>query len=179
MPDLTKAQPGWYCFKALPKKEHIAAGLLRRIEDIEAFCPRISKLKKTRRGKVRFVECLFPGYIFVHADLGNLYRRIRATQGIRDVVSFGDRLPVLPGSFIEELRQYVGDQEIHEVPEPELQPGQAVVITEGPFKDLAAVVSGQLDAHQRVALLLEFLGRQMEIHMPAKDLFVEDKSPHT
>ncbi|HSH09332.1 MAG TPA: transcription termination/antitermination NusG family protein [Oceanipulchritudo sp.] len=177
MPDLSKATAGWYCFKALPKKEHIAAELLRRIPEIETFCPRISYIKKTRRGKVKFVECLFPGYVFVQTDLRQTYRLIRATQGIRDVVAFGERVPLIPAAFIEELRQRLDEEQVRALPEPEIKPGQTVTITEGPFRNLQAIVSGQLDQRQRVALLLDFLGRQMEVSMPVDDLIVETEEP--
>jgi transcriptional antiterminator RfaH len=177
MPDLRETEPGWYCFKALPKKEHIAARMLQEVEGIETFCPRIAYLKKTRRGKVRFVECLFPGYIFIHAELKEFYRRIRATQGIRDVVAFGQRVPLIPSAFIEELRARIGDQSTRDMPEPVIEAGQKVIITEGPFKDLQAMVSGSVDSRQRVALLLDFLGRQMEISLSIGDVIPDSRDP--
>ena len=177
MPDFTKAQPGWYCFKALPKKEHIAARLLQQRDGLPAICPRIAYFKKTKRGKVRFVECLFPGYLFVRADLTEHYRLIRATQGIRDVVSFGDRLPRLPEAFIEDLKARLDAENVRPIPDPIIRAGQEVTIAEGPFRDWKAVVSGEMDATQRVALLLDFLGRQLEIRLPAKDVIVESEKP--
>jgi transcriptional antiterminator RfaH len=177
MPDLTQSAPGWYCFKALPKKEHIAAGLLRREAGLEALCPRIAYMKKTRRGKVRFVEPLFPGYVFINADLQEAYRRIRATSGIRDVVAFGSRLPRIPEAFIEELRARLDAENLRAIPEPVVKPGQEVVILEGPFKQWNAIVSGELDARQRVALLLDFLGRQLEIRVPVSDVLVDTENP--
>lgn len=177
MADLTQATPGWYCFKALPKKEHIASEILRREAGLETLCPRIAYMKKTRRGKVRFVEPLFPGYVFVNADLQATYRRIRATQGIRDIVAFGPRLPRLPEGFIDDLRQRLDAENLRALPEPVIRKGTKVSITEGPFKDWEAMVSGEMDARQRVAVLLDFLGRQMEIRIPASDVMVETDVP--
>ena len=134
MPDLTAAKLGWYCFNALPKKEHIAASLLNRVDGVEALCPRISYLKKTKRGRVRFVESLFPGYVFIRTDLAISYRIIRSTQGIRDVVSFGDRIPVLPDAYIADLKARIGDASTKELPEPVIMAGQEVIITEGPSR---------------------------------------------
>jgi hypothetical protein len=39
------------------------------------------------------------------------------------------------------------------------------------------MVSGEMDARQRVAVLLDFLGRQMEIRIPASDVMVETDVP--
>ena len=177
MPDLSATEPGWFCFKALPKKEHVAAELLRREAGLEVFCPRIAYHKKTRRGKVRFVEPLFPGYVFLNTNLHEEYRRIRATQGIRDVVSFGPRVPPVPAVFIEQLRARLNEENLREVPDPALRPGNEVVITEGPFRDWKAVIAGEVDARQRVALLLDFLGRQLEVRMETKDLLIPQESP--
>lgn len=177
MADLSNAEPGWYCFKALPKKEHIAAQLIRRDLELEALCPRISYFKKTRRGKVRFVEPLFPGYVFISADLKETYRRIRSVQGIRDIVAFGGRLPRLPDGFIDELKQRLDEENLKAIPEPVVKPGQEVTITEGPFRNWLAIVSGEVDARQRVAVLLDFLGRQMEIRVKAEDVMVETDQP--
>lgn len=179
MPDLSKTEAGWYCFKALPKKEHIAANLLSKVDGVEALCPRISYFKKTKRGKVRFIESLFPGYVFIKADLVEFYRIIRSTQGIRDVVAFGDRIPMMPEAFIEDLRQNIGEDSTKELPEPVIEAGQDVVIMEGPFKDIQAVVTGALDGHQRVALLLDFLGRQMEVSVPVDVVVPENREPKT
>lgn len=179
MPDLTGAKLGWYCFKALPKKEHIAANFLNKVDGVEALCPRISYFKKTKRGKVRFVESLFPGYVFVRTDLAHAYRIIRSTQGIRDVVSFGNRIPVMPDAYIDDLKTRVGEASTKELPEPVIIAGQEVIITEGPFKDLQAIVTGNLDGHQRVALLLNFLGRHLEISIPISDIMPEAREPKT
>jgi transcriptional antiterminator RfaH len=177
MPDFSKAEEGWYCFKALPKKEHIAARLIRSEVGLETLCPRITYSKNTRRGKVRFVECLFPGYLFIRADLAAAYRHIRSIQGIRDVVAFGDRLPRLPDGFIDELKQRLDAENLKAIPDPVVKPGQGVTITEGPFRNWQAIVTGEVDARQRVALLLDFLGRQMEIRVKTQDVIVETDQP--
>lgn len=179
MPDLGKLELGWYCFKALPKKEHIAAQLLSKVDNVEALCPRISYLKKTKRGKVRFVECLFPGYLFVRADLKDAYRHIRSIQGVRDIVSFGDRVPVLPDAFVADLKNRIGEENTRALPDPVIEAGQLVTVIEGPFKDLQAIVSGELSSQNRVALLLQFLGREMEISVPLESVIAEQEERKT
>lgn len=177
MPSIQNSEPGWYCFKALPKREHIAALSLSRELELQCFCPRIKYEKKTKRGPVHFVECLFPGYVFVNTNLQETYRRILATRGIRDVVAFGDRVPRVPNSLIDTIKAQLDETDLKEIPAPVLSPGKEVSIIEGAFKDLNAVISGQLDSRQRIAVLLNFLGREMEVTLPASSLFVEIDNP--
>src|SRR4029077_15110962 len=54
----------WFCLRAHPKREHIAAVGLRRQFGIGCFSPRVRFRKATRRGAVWFVEPMFPGYLF-------------------------------------------------------------------------------------------------------------------
>ena len=53
----------WRCLRARPKGEHLAAQHLRAA-GFEAFSPRIRHQKKTTRGRIWFVEAMFPGYLF-------------------------------------------------------------------------------------------------------------------
>jgi hypothetical protein len=52
----------WFCLRAEPKREHLAATALRRRFGIECLSPRLRFRKLTRRGPVWFVEAMFPGY---------------------------------------------------------------------------------------------------------------------
>lgn len=177
MLNIDQTEPAWYCFTALPKKEHQAALILQREAAIETFCPRIAYDKSTKRGKVRFVECLFPGYLFAFTDLRTDYRRIRATLGIRDVVAFGGQIPPVPNAFIDDLRSRMHEENLHAVPAPVLKVGQTVTVTEGPFRNWQAVISGELDGQQRIRLLLDFLGRQIEIKMHYDKVILPDAAP--
>lgn len=177
MPQLSESEEAWYCFQALTKKEHIAAEMIRTTMSLEVLCPRIKYAKVTQRGKVQFVEPLFPGYLFVRGDLKEYYRLIRATNGIRDVVMYGDRVPRVPESFIEELRKRLNEHDTREFREPDLEPGQRVHITSGPFARWEAIVAGKVRARNRVKLLLDFLGRQVEVSANVDEVISQVDSP--
>ena len=42
----TKEPKEWFCLRTQTKREHIAAAILDRLDEIEVFCPRISQIKK-------------------------------------------------------------------------------------------------------------------------------------
>jgi transcriptional antiterminator RfaH len=172
MPNLYDCELGWYALKASPKKEHLAAQLLGRTMEMEAFCPRLRYTKRTKRGPVKFVEALFPGYLFVRTELKDNYRRIMATGGVTGLVRYGENVPAVPDAFIEQLRERL-DGDIQEEPEVVLEPGQAVTIVEGPFKDWNAVVSGLVPARDRVAILLDFLGQTLELKVTPESLMID------
>ena len=93
----------WYCLSTQSKREHIAATNIKQRAGLESFCPRIAYKKKTRRGIVRFVEPLFPNYIFVHCAIEDHLRHLLAMQGVKHIVKYGERIPHLPAEFIDEL----------------------------------------------------------------------------
>src|ERR1039458_10254477 len=97
----------WFCIRSHPKHEHIAAAHLKREPDIEVYLPRVRFKRATRRGPVWFTEALFPNYLFARFDLAACLRRVCCARGVRGVVHFGDRWPIVPEGVIGELRATV------------------------------------------------------------------------
>ena len=85
-------------------------------------------------------------------------------RGVRGVVHFGEHWPAIPDGVIAELRATVGADEVHVIPD-EVQPGETVRISGGTFHGLTAVVTRVMSGRQRVAVLLEFLGRQTPVEL--------------
>ena len=156
--------PAWYCIRAQPKHEHIVAGHLKNEPRIEVYLPRIRFKRSTRRGAVWFTEALFPNYLFARFDLAESLRRLRHLSGVRGVVHFGDQWPTIPDGVIAKLRATVGADHVHVIHE-ELQPGETVEISGGVFHGLTAVVTRIMPGRERVAVLLEFLGRQTTVEL--------------
>ena len=171
------AEPVWCCLRSLPKHEHIAAMHLRRmVEDIEVFCPKLRIRRHTRRGVIPFVEALFPGYLFARFQVGQSMALIKATPGVRTIVSFGSWIPQLTDETITELRSYFDESEVHEVVE-ELTAGDEVSIAAGPFTGLTATVLKVQSASQRVQVLLDVLGRSTPVEVPRDHLTTTATKP--
>jgi transcriptional antiterminator RfaH len=164
--------PAWFCVRSQPKHEHIAAAHLARELDLEIYLPRIRFKRATRRGPVWFTEALFPGYLFARFDLAAGLRRVCHARGVRGVVHFGHRWPVVPEAVVEELRLTLGRDAVHVIRD-DLQPGEAVQIAGGVFHGLRAVVTRVMPSRERVAVLLEFLGRQTTVELPKEALIRE------
>jgi transcriptional antiterminator RfaH len=159
----------WFCLRAQPKREHIAAACLRQISDVEVFCPRLRFRKLTNRGPVWFIEAMFPGYLFARFDYANRNRLIRQGPGVNGFVQFGERLAMLPEPLINEIKSQTSGNEVVEI-NPELEPGRTVQLARGPFLGLEAVITRLIPARERVEILIEWMGRTLHAEASADDL---------
>ena len=161
--------PAWFCVRTHPKREAAAAAQLRCDLEIDVFLPLV-RFKRTLGSRAVWItEALFQNYIFARFELSSL-RRVRHARAVRGVVHFGDRYPTVPGEIIEDLRAKAGVEGVQVIGET-LSVGDEVRIAGGPFHDLEAVVARAGEGQpQRVALLLEFLGRQTMVEMSSEQL---------
>ena len=170
-------EPAWYCLQAQPKHEHIAAASLRMLEGVETYCPRIRYRKATRRGAVWFVEAMFPGYLFARFNFLDMHLAVRHANGVSTILHFGARVPRLDESHIASMRAlYAGTEQDVIVIDPEINPGSVVSIASGVFAGLETLVTKVLPAKQRVCVLLNFLGREVEAQIGHDELVCPEGS---
>src|SRR5215207_1186630 len=135
---LQQSEAYWFCLKAQPKHEHMAAAVLRKNLGIECLSPRIRFRKNTRRGPVWFVEAMFPGYLFARFVFAEIHRQVQASHGVSTIVRFGSRVASRPETTSASLREAAGAEEMI-VFSPEPRVGDTVQISEGAFLGLEAV----------------------------------------
>lgn len=162
----------WYCVRTQTKREHLAAEFLKGLEGVEVFCPRIKYRKATRRGKVWWVEPLFPGYVLARFSIENDERSVVFCQGVRGLVRFGSDVPAIPDSFVRSLREEIRarsleDDDLLSV-SPVIRIGDEVEIAHGPLQGMRGEIVKVAPAAERVKVLLDFLGQQQAVDI---DLF--------
>src|SRR4051812_49328947 len=172
LPDSVVEELSWFCVRSQPKHEHIAAGNLRRMLNIEVFNPRIRFKRPSKRGPVWVTESMFPSYLFAQFRWKSTLESVRHTFGVAGVVHFGHFWPVLGEETISELQQLVGGDDIRLV-EPSVKVGEQVEIAEGAFAGFQAIVTRVMPAQQRVAVLLDFLGRQSTVELTISGIIKE------
>lgn len=170
MPETPK--PAWYVVHSRPKCEHIAAGLMAGLEGVKTYCPRIRFQKSTRRGKVWFVEALFPSYFFAHFNAAEMLRAVKHSQSVIRVVGFGESLARVDDAVIEQIKAEMAEEDVRVV-EVGIEVGDIVELTEGPMRGLKGIVNAKLSGADRVRVLLEFLGRENAVEVPASKLLTE------
>jgi len=157
----------WFCLRVAPKQEHVAIAHLRKVYQVEVFCPRLRFQKATRTGRRWYVEALFPSYLFGRFDYLTQHRAVHYCPGVSSIVHFGGKVIPVPGRAIEELLAAVPEGAGETITiEPQVKMGQEVQVVDGAFAGLRAVVTRVMPARQRVAVLLEFLGRMSETEVP-------------
>jgi len=171
MSDSTEApEEGWFCVRSKPKSEHIAARNLQQFANLdEVFCPRIRFEKATLRGRVWYIEALFPGYFFARFDLVTDLRAVNAAPGVSGVLHFADFYPQICDPYIRELNEeFPEESNAIRVIEQALAPGDEITITEGAMKGLKTIVTRLLGGGERVAVLLDWLGQEREAEVSMK-----------
>jgi transcriptional antiterminator RfaH len=135
---------GWRCI--------VAAWLA-----IRPYLPRIRvrRIAQSRKVSVR-TSPLFPCYAFVLIELQ--WHAARWSPGVLGLVLDGDRPARVPDKVIAELKRRERNGLIELPPRPSLKRGDQVRITHGFFVGQLAVFDG-MRPHERVAVLLQFLGR--------------------
>lgn len=170
------SQPLWYCVHTKPKSEHLAAAAIRVLDSgIEIFCPRIRFQRATPRGKVWFVEALFPSYMFAKFDLALWLRGVKHANHVIGIVGFGGKPVPLDGQVIADLKAEMGGEEMREVSQG-VKVGDTVEVSEGPMRGLKGIVESLASGQERVRILLEFLGRESLVEVPASKL-LSDRAP--
>lgn len=150
----------WYPLYTKPRAEaRVAEALSAR--GVEAWLPRLAF--HDRQG-TQVVRPFFPRYLFARLDWeeGGAVS-VRWTPGLTSLVAFDGCPAWLADERMAYLRQRLdgldGDAYMA------LKPGDRVRITSGPFRDLDAIFDRQLNGRERVAVLLEILGRPTVVRL--------------
>ncbi len=160
----------WFVLRAQTKREHIAAKILSDVEGVEVFCPRIKFKKATRRGKVNWVEPLFPGYFFAKFLYPESYRQVTASHGVTGILGFGNEVPHLSEAIVENIREQArahSDDDVIEL-KVSVEAGDEVEVADGPLEGISATVVEPMPASDRVRILIEILGNEQVVEV---DLF--------
>jgi transcriptional antiterminator RfaH len=163
-------EPGlrWYAIQTKANKEKEVE---KRLSDlrIEVFLP---WMRTRRRIGSRFhwvLAPLFPGYLFCRLDLIESGKAARYAPGVRDFLKFGNHIADVGGEIVTSLRERCPDG-IAQIELVSAKPGDAIKINEGPFSGLEAVFEKKMKGSERVAVLLEILGRQTRIVLPSETI---------
>jgi transcriptional antiterminator RfaH len=155
----------WYVVQTQVNGEAKAAQNLLR-QGFEIYLPRYLKRRRHAR-KVDFAaKPLFPRYLFVAIDVAaQRWRSIQSTQGVSRLVCHGEEPAALPNGVLGALKAREDDRGfVRMEARAAFTPGDKVRVLAGAFMDSAGLFDGMGD-HDRVAILLDLLGRKVRVHL--------------
>jgi len=164
----------WFVLRSQTKREHIAAKILTDLEGVEVFCPRIRYKKATRRGKIWWIEPLFPGYLLAKFHFPTHSRQVTASHGISTIVNFGTETPYLAEEIVEGIRTMVHSEAEEEIIEfsPKIEEGDEVEVADGAFKGVSGTVIEPIPSQDRVKILIELLSQPQIIEVDLYSLLL-------
>ena len=150
----------WHVVQSKPKAEREACEQLRR----QGFVVALPELIRPRK---RW-EALFPRYMFLQTSSEQQsIAPVRSTMGVSQLVRFGNKPATVHNDIVDasmRMAAHLCGQD--EVTAHGLLAGTAVEVIDGPLKGLSAMVKAS--AQDRVLILLEIMGREVQVQTQAK-----------
>jgi len=159
----------WFVVHTLPNAEAKAAGHLVR-QGFDIYLPRYLKRRRHARRVETVAAPLFPRYMFVAIDMTiQRWRCIHSTIGVSRLVCHGDTPAPVSGAIVDGLRRREDDGGYIKLEPPRFRAGDKVRILDGAFASILGLFEGTRDS-DRVAILLELLGRKVRITVDAESV---------
>jgi len=157
----------WYLVQCKPRESFRAAMHLEN-QGYTCFHPTYH-VKRKRAGSISLVlEPLFSHYLFIQLSPTDNWSAIRSTRGVSRLVYF-DGVPAKLDSFVINALQRQCAKLNGEPVQSLYQVGDCVVITDGCFKEIEAVVTA-VNGDERVSLLFNLFNRQQYVDLPVEAL---------
>ena len=153
----------WYLVQCKPR-ESFRAELHLKNQNYTCFHPTYT-VKRKRAGCIQHVFTpLFPHYLFVQLNDMDNWSSIRSTRGVSKIVHFNGIPASLDDHLVEALQRHCA--RLNRAPaEPIYKIGDRVIVTEGCFKELEAIVS-VTKGEERAILLLNLFNRLQHVELP-------------
>jgi len=166
----------WFCLRTPPRREQTAASHLSQRVGIEVFAPQIPGRKRTGRARSCLSrQPLFPGYFFARFEYPLQFRHVISSQGVTGIVQLGPAPSVVADGVIEFLRTEI-ELANREAPKQRFRAGQTVKIVHGCFSHVEGRVLSSDCATERVRVLLNLLGQQIQVSVLAAELVSTESS---
>jgi transcriptional antiterminator RfaH len=147
----------WYVLQTKPSGEYCANKNLQ-MQGYKAYLPEYRREVIKQGGKKVKIEPLFPRYIFVWlSKLESDWRPLRSTKGVSRIVEFGSG----PVSVDENIVKCLDLCENNNI-QSRFKPGDQVLITNGPFRNIRAIYDAP-DGECRAVLLLNILSEKRKL----------------
>lgn len=159
----------WLAVCTKTQAEVLAVHHLER-QNFDVYMPLYLKRRSHARQVTWHKKPLFPRYIFVRLSEAGLWRKIRSTIGVSDLIYMGDKPATIDDGVIDEIREREGEDGLIRLPDADgHKVGDVVRITKPGLGDISGVFQQQND-QDRVYVLMQFLGRTVRAHVSSLEV---------
>jgi len=102
---------------------------------------------------------LFPRYLFAKFNAREQLAKVRFTRGIQNVVCFGENIATVDEGIIDIIRARIDENGFVKT-NNNLKPGDKVVISAGPLRNLMGIFEREINGSDRITILLTAVGYQ-------------------
>ena len=140
-------------------------------QGFETYLPRHLKRRRHARRTEWVKAPLFPRYLFINFDIAvTRWRSISSTIGIDRMICTLDRPVPVPDGVVEDIKSRENERGLISLAQClSLSRGDRVQIETGAFSDMTGLFECSTD-DERVVVLLDLLGRQVRVRVPAASL---------
>lgn len=158
----------WYVVHTQANSEAKAARNLEQ-QGYEVYLPYYLKRRSHARKIEKVAAPLFPRYLFVRIDMAKQrWRSIQSTLGVSYLVANGQNPVPVTHDVLALLKAREDERGFIRVDHaPRLSLGEKVRVLAGAFADSFGLFDG-LGDRDRVAVLLDFLGRKVRVSLDAE-----------
>ncbi|HJN23548.1 MAG TPA: transcriptional activator RfaH [Rhodospirillales bacterium] len=158
----------WYVVQTRFRCENLARANLRR-QRYEVFLPQYLKRRRHARRTEWVKAPLFPRYLFVRLDIETArWLPVRSTIGVHSMVCNGEIPAPVPENIVEDIRSREDEDGLVILGAGQtFSKGQPVQVLSGAFCDRVGLYDCVTD-DERVIILLDLLGRQTKVRIPAE-----------
>ena len=160
----------WIVAHCHAKAEIKAEANLKR-QGFEVYLPKIKTTRRHARRIEMVLRPLFPRYLFIKFDEDSTrWRPICSTVGISHLLKSGEQPLIAPSWVVEQLQQREDKNGLFSAAflKP-LNKGDPIKFTNGPLAEHSGVFE-HLNDSQRVAVLLEIMGREVRTLVPMETI---------
>jgi transcriptional antiterminator RfaH len=164
------AESSWYVVHTQPNNE-VRADINLRRQGFLTYLPRYSRSRRHARKTETVLRPLFPRYLFVAMDLKlDRWRNVYSTFGVSRLVVAGDTPVAVPDGIIRDIQSREDDAGLVTLGLPAgVGPGSSIRLIDSIFADAVGVLERIAD-DRRVAVLLQLLGREVRVFVPAASI---------
>ena len=147
-------QAKWYAIRTKPREEDRAAMNLSSWS-VQTFTPKFKEVRTSGSNRESVSKPLFANYLFAKFNANKELHKINFTRGVSTVISFGGSPVSIDDEIIDLLKARVAPDGFVHMDEDDLESGDKVRITSGPFESMVGVFKRKTKDKARVQILLD------------------------